>query len=1001
MKTTTLGLENQYFVPLRIVNQSHLAHSCRNPYFYVVNLIKFCIFFFVFFPFLPAYTQEYQITNYDLEDGLISDYIYELDQSSNGFIYVATDAGLATFSGKKFQDQSISVASHSEIIDIFKDSYDRMWLTRLDGKVLYHKNGKFNLFSPLQHIPSNGFVNFVEDNKRRIWIWNKENSNIFIFDAATLEELKTISFGDESGIDAVRDVHLYEDLYRIYRRDNYVDFDTNFNILTQVELKEPSNFTITSVKKDSTYYTINGRDQVYITTRSTGIYEPLLKEIETEIYNSCNDIIFDNHDNLWLSTSSGLLRIAFKEHGTFSYKRYLEGINTSAILLDQDNNIWVGSSSDGIFKLNPLQIKTVTKEDVGRFTTLEKNKQSLLIGTDQSKILIYDQDFSLKGISQSIKNKYNIYGIKSINEGSFYFINSDGLYFVEESQPNQVKLWVEGFFKTFDYRNGYFWYGGGNTCGKINVKNKNSTHFLGKRSYAVDILNDDQAFLGSTSGLHMYDHGKIKPLFEEKGWDIRDIESTDKKNFWLATNGEGLIHINSNEIVNKFDVSNGLSSNICKAVYSQDSLIWVGTNNGLNRLNLKTNTINIFKKDSGLPSNEINDIISWKDQLIVATNDGLAIMDKDIKPRQFIPNVNIAQVKILEKDTSVLDSYDLNEKDRNIKINFEGITFYNPQDIKYEYKMSGIDEDWVQTTNDQAQYTNLTPGNYTFAVKAKGLNSNWSDETILHFNIPAFYYEKTVFKIGIGILATGLFILGLNIYLNAIRKREQTKTALLKSQLTALRAQMNPHFIFNSLNSLSDFILKEEKKDANKFLTKFAKLMRMILNNSSNEYVSIEEEIESLNLYLSLEKLRFNDDLKYSITLDQHLNGAQCGIPSLLLQPYVENALIHGLKHKKGEKELSIKFEFINEDFLKVFIIDNGIGRKKANAINNANFKKHESLATHINAQRLNLINQNQNKNHKLEVHDLYHESQATGTKIELTLEFLNLKMYDKNGNHR
>jgi LytS/YehU family sensor histidine kinase len=190
---------------------------------------------------------------------------------------------------------------------------------------------------------------------------------------------------------------------------------------------------------------------------------------------------------------------------------------------------------------------------------------------------------------------------------------------------------------------------------------------------------------------------------------------------------------------------------------------------------------------------------------------------------------------------------------------------------------------------------------------------------------------------------------------------------LRKSQLASLKSQMNPHFMFNALNSIQEFIILNDKQKANMYMGKFADLMRMTLDMSNKETVSLQDELKCLNLYLELEALRFEDSFNYEISVDQNISADEIYLPSMLIQPYIENAVKHGLLHKSKDRKLKITFSLINVDTLNCIIEDNGIGRKRSNEINNLRHKKHTSFATGATQNRLELLNYN--KTEAISVH--------------------------------
>ncbi|MEQ1625723.1 MAG: histidine kinase, partial [Sediminibacterium sp.] len=205
------------------------------------------------------------------------------------------------------------------------------------------------------------------------------------------------------------------------------------------------------------------------------------------------------------------------------------------------------------------------------------------------------------------------------------------------------------------------------------------------------------------------------------------------------------------------------------------------------------------------------------------------------------------------------------------------------------------------------------------------------------------------------------------------------------SQLSALKAQMNPHFMFNALNSIQEIILMNNKREANMYLGKFADLMRITLDQSNKNAISLDDELKSLLLYLELEALRFETHFQYKIDVDDNVFAPDIQIPAMLIQPYVENAIKHGLLHKQGEKQLLIQFRLENEETLLCMITDNGIGRKRSAEINQLRARKHTSFATGATLKRLELLNYGNEQRITVNFEDLKDErGQDSGTKVLL-----------------
>ncbi|MGZ3900912.1 MAG: histidine kinase, partial [Bacteroidia bacterium] len=299
--------------------------------------------------------------------------------------------------------------------------------------------------------------------------------------------------------------------------------------------------------------------------------------------------------------------------------------------------------------------------------------------------------------------------------------------------------------------------------------------------------------------------------------------------------------------------------------------------------------------------------------------------------------------------------------------------------------------EWSQPSAEEySKYANLAPGKYTFKVKSRNNEGIWDDnETTFSFTILAPFYTKWWFIL---LVITGVTALVYTIVMIRIRniKRKQRldyerKVEMSKIELKALRSQMNPHFIFNSLNSIQHYIFHSKTDEAIKYLSKFARLVRIILNNSNKPTVTVGEDLEALKLYLELEQMRFEDKFDYEVIIDPSVDTDYDIMPPLLTQPYVENAILHGLNPKPGRGKLTISFTSKN-NFLICTITDNGIGREKAAEIKRTMpVSKHKSLGMQITEDRLKILNEVNNSRLSVTITDLKDaDNNSLGTKVEL-----------------
>ena len=309
------------------------------------------------------------------------------------------------------------------------------------------------------------------------------------------------------------------------------------------------------------------------------------------------------------------------------------------------------------------------------------------------------------------------------------------------------------------------------------------------------------------------------------------------------------------------------------------------------------------------------------------------------------------------------------------------------------------DEDWIYTTASlrRAEYRKVSPGMYRFIVTGSNNDGVWNPVGVsLTIIVSPPWWKSWMFRIAFILMAV-LLIWGL-IYLriNNIRKKHEVEKKMLsiekqifELEQKALRLQMNPHFIFNSLNAIQNFVLSNDTDKAVNYLAKFSHLMRMILANSTASHIPLKDEMKALMFYMDLEKLRFDDKFTYEIHVDPAIDEEFIEIPPMLFQPYVENAIIHGLVNSPKQGLIEIWLKVVEKGTLRCIIQDNGIGREKAIEIRAKSGIKRQPRGMIITEERLQILNKQSSKNSLVRITDLKDDrGEATGTRIELDIQY-------------
>jgi len=491
----------------------------------------------------------------------------------------------------------------------------------------------------------------------------------------------------------------------------------------------------------------------------------------------------------------------------------------------------------------------------------------------------------------------------------------------------------------------------------------------------------------------------LNRIFVEKNVEFIFQDSQGK--IWFALNSGGIISYADGSL-KEANITRYLGNQTVISV-AEDAKgnLWFGTSgNGVFKLenefeHIDANSTITYSSPAIFSSTEIeNEKVQSKfilknlpvDQQTEKPINSKTIRTDRVRQDSLPPSVFINSVKINGKDTTTLSHYELSHENNAIEFNISGIS-NSPSGIQYKYMLEGFDKEWIYTVNTSIYYTSLAPGSYTFKVFAMNDSGIWSTvPSVISFTIQPPFYMSAWFLLT---LVFGVIIIGFLIYFliqkqNQLKNKqiEEQKQRALASELQALRSQMNPHFIFNTLNSIQNFISKNESKDASIYLSKFAKLMRATLANTKRQRISLKDEIETLTLYLELEQLRLNNKFSYEILVDETIDTQYEQIPSMLIQPYVENAIWHGISHKEGNGIIRIQFLPESEHLLKCVVEDNGIGRE--NAIKLKQNTTSPSFGMNITKERVELLNSLNGNQLSVKINDLKINNQPAGTRVEL-----------------
>ncbi|MDR0791921.1 MAG: histidine kinase, partial [Chitinophagaceae bacterium] len=567
---------------------------------------------------------------------------------------------------------------------------------------------------------------------------------------------------------------------------------------------------------------------------------------------------------------------------------------------------------------------------------------------------------------------------------------------------------------------------------KLLMTDKSSLYYItyGNTSFRVSAI---PAFdtLGSATVIKIYYSPKNNKSIVLAEWGGRPVVIDNNSNGepkvlmapWLDTKANDVLDYEGKDTVVLcaedglffFDMNTGNSSKIetnallTNQIFSGNKLndtYWLSTPDGLVQVNASNFSTGSFlpKTMAGMQSFVEGSTAAMPDGTVFfgGSNGIVAIPPGMQKKKPDSLPVLISEIMVNERKYSEMpdkiDRLSLPKDSNTLAIKYNIVSF-NEQLPQLKYRLSGIDKNWVANNMGQVRYANLPFGKYNFEIKQEGMSEPGKQLSVV---IRPGWYESWWFRTGALLLLLTIAFVIVRQQMNNIRQRNMTlkKEAELKqtqmmlekriaeSEMAALRSQMNPHFIFNVLNSINRFILSNNGEDASKYLTGFSRLIRLVLENSNNSRVTLQKDIEALQLYIQMEKLRFTDRFNYSINVSPEIDTLYTQVPPLLVQPYVENAIWHGLMHKTDPENLvTITYSLEDDNLLKIEIQDNGVGRAAAAEYKSKSATQHKSFGMQITKDRIAIVNQISNINVGVTIDDLYNnQGIACGTKVTLMI---------------
>lgn len=510
-----------------------------------------------------------------------------------------------------------------------------------------------------------------------------------------------------------------------------------------------------------------------------------------------------------------------------------------------------------------------------------------------------------------------------------------------------------------------------------------------KRTRSVTYFNQG-LYIAYVDKLLMYDKNGVHELKNKQGKPIYaiDLAHDDNNILWVATIQDGVYCFKDGKLIEHYHQQNGLDNNSCRKIRCYNNDTYVVTLNNVIKIEREKGILSNLSSRYSLKDFDIKDIIiNQNNDLLLTTDRGL--LEIKFEKNRMTPLPYITTIGLKTKNINeIKDNFTLPYSDNTVAFQWTLLNYQVGRSEPLFYRLKGLNEEWVSSPSNinSIIYNNLSPGKYSFEITFDK-NSKSFHTIYLTVKKPFWLTGWFILLIIIGFTALFWFTIRTTRYFGI--KKQRKKEALIISQLTAIRSQMNPHFLYNALNSLQGLIYSNKTNEAGNYVSMFSEHLRFTLEKSDKQWITVKEEAESLHVYLELEKLRFGDDFQYSILKSEEVLD-YFKIPSMIIQPHVENAVKHGLLNKQGSKKVTVNFAMLNENTMEISIIDNGIGRKQSYIYNKQRKDKPKSFATQAIDARIDLLNERNKKPIQLKTVDLYEDGKATGTAVYFTIPIEN-----------
>ncbi|RSC93040.1 hypothetical protein EI424_11420 [Tenacibaculum singaporense] len=943
------------------------------------------LFIIIFLYSLSVSSQHLDFLYYQIaqEEGLPDREVYSIIEDRSGLIWLATNSGLYSYDGKKFVLYKHPEQRKTAVFSPQIDAKGRLWFCNLNGQFFYIENKEITLFGDFRNLTKDVVVNFsIIDN----FLFISTNQSIVRVHIATKEKKEFLYKERRPGISKVikieQDYFITdgEKLHLINELSN-ITFSKKKGIIGSTKAEKCGDKIITH------FYSGNTNEFFLFQEEKEIVLNGVEKVKDLSILN-----IEYRGNRVWILTSDGAFEYIMQHNKLCFQNKYLRGYSVSSLLIDSKNNIWFSTLSSGVFVIPDTRIKKINRiHTTNSITNFKAINDSIIFYVEGRKFFTKNNLNKANLYSEEVKRLHtqNMFYDAYLNR--FYFFNGIEAFIYDKNKLlpyskadnwgsknviriNENTVWVSFYNKLLAYNT--------KTFEKVSfIKGRCNKLLLNKESeYAyVDF------YQGLKAGKNIQDLNFV--LYNKQRIFGRALTEQPKSEFvWVAFENKvlclkGTTVINTIIIDKKYTVLS-LSSDINK--------LWIGTNKGILRYNYTNKKLSVLNRFNQVFKPNIKQIETTENYTYAVTDSDIFRFSNTYTNYNVLPDKPYFKVtKEKKRSYKKSEVFEIESNDKSIDVEFMINGFKSLENHQLEYR---IDQNhWRKIKNNNLTLSSLSYGNTELQVRALNFKGEVSEVNSLPIFVHKPFYLQWWFitLLVIAIIIAIVFFVKFLLKKQEEKKDKEMYQIEIKRQITNLklenlRSQMNPHFIFNALNSIQEYIYSNDKKQASSYLVKFSRLIRMYLDHSRVSEITLQKEIDALFLYLALENSRMGGKLTYKIEVENSLKTNAILVPSLFIQPYIENAIKHGLLHKRGEKKLSINF-YQSKTNLYCEVTDNGIGRESSRNMKRG--KMHSSFSTKANTDRVKLMNIEKMIEMRVEVQDLKNKNnEAIGTKVQIVL---------------